>query len=532
MTGIFAKEDVDLVGCGQGFSFYFDLVEKEWAKEGRDAVHRICTLMRKMGVQSLLREELHIAGELQEEVDDVAKRSGGGIGATAVRFTFFRSLPASRKWYDVPAHDLLAYAVFVTLENAKGKVTYVYEAVIRPPGFSQASEWQSVTNYYVHCVREFELTLGTVGVSRPPLKLPGTFFCQQNGLTHVCAHAALRIALNSWPAYTGAKVTPRMINQVLGYDHSGSHSVPAGGLTSSEITKVVEARGFGAISAEFLLRPDIDYEAFVYPLIESGCPVILGVTGPGVAHVVAILGHTLNTDRWSEARHKYGVFPSSQYIPTSSWVDHFIASDDNFGAYVTLPTEGLRNILVPKHNPNLHAAVAVGLVPKGADYWGYIAEQVAARVANTLIEKTVLEPPNRWLTQLQAGLKVGTKIVCRTLLCDRERFCSHMAEVKDEQDNRLSPEEVERLRKALDERFWVTEITTTNLYTGNKHKLGDVVLKCKVDSAPRRAVPLLAWLPGVVWEELETNGMPVPWSLQGHIPLLRGVGEEMCHFDW
>jgi hypothetical protein len=448
----------------------------------------------------------------------------------------------------VPAQDLLGYAVFLTLDSGKAKLTYVYEAVIRSPGLLHGTDWQCVTNYYVHCVREFELTLGTAGASRPPLKFPGTFFCQQNGMTHVCAHAALRIALNSWPAYTGAKVTPRMINALLGYDHSGGHAVPDGGLTSREIQQVVEAQGFSAISAEFLERPDIDYESFVYPLIESGCPVILGITGPGVAHVVAILGHTLNTDRWSEARHEYGVFPSQKYIPTSSWVDHFIASDDNFGAYVTLPTEALRNVLVPKHNPNLHAAVAVGLVPKGAHYWGYIAEQVAARIANTLIEKTFLQPPNRWLAYLQridtdkqanTGEKVRlTKIVCRTLLCERDRYCRHMADAQDEKGNRLSAAEVESLRKALDDRFWVTEITTTNLYTGNKHKLGDVVLRSALhpksiqNPSESRAVPLFAWLPGVVWREPMVSSTPIPWSLQGHIPLLRGVGEDQCKFDW
>jgi hypothetical protein len=531
MTGIFAKEDSDLSSCAApGFSFYFDLLEKEWADDTRAVGHRICTLMRKMGAQSLLREELLIAGELKDELEDIAKETGKDVGGQATRFTFFRSLPASKKWYDVPPNDVLGYAVFLTIEvHGKKKKTYVYEAVIRPPGLLHGSDWQSVTNYYVHCVRPFELVLGTGTTSRAPLKFPGTFFCQQNGLTHVCAHAALRIALNSWPAYNGPKVTPRMINKILEDHPSGPSTALDSGLTSKQIQTVVEEYGFSVICAEFLERPEIEYEGFVYSLIESGCPVILGITRPGVAHVVAILGHTLNTDRWSEAHHQYGLFPPLSYIPTSSWVDHFITSDDNFGAYVTLPTETLRNVLVPKHNPNLHAAIAVGLVPKGAEFWGYFAEQIAVRRAKTLIEKTILDPPNRWLQHLQTHLP---KIVCRTLLCDKERYCKHMASVKDESGHSLSSLDLDRLDKALDEHFWVTEITTTNLYTGNKHKLGDVILRSTVNPSAPQPVVLFAWLPGSAWDEPSTKNIPKLWSFEGHIPLLRGVEEDLCKFDW
>src|SRR5262249_11744473 len=151
------------------------------------------------------------------------------------------------------------------------------------------------------------------------------------------------------------------------------------GLTAEQIVKMVQFVGWKEHVAQFYLNPAIDYEAFIYPIIESGCPTILGVHNARTAHVLAVLGHTWNSDRWSpEENQGYGSFPINPYLSSSAWVDHFIVSDDNFGMYSTLPTEGIRNILVPKHNPNLHAALAIGMMPAGVDISGYGAEQKAA----------------------------------------------------------------------------------------------------------------------------------------------------------
>ena len=253
--------------------------------------------MRKMGVASLLREELTLSDELNEERDAYAIRIDSGItaDARAVRFTFFRKMPTSGEWKELGNEDIMGYAVILTL-TAKGSTrSYVYEAVVRPPSLYIEGKWRTVSNYYVHCSKVFETTIGTTS-SQKQFKFPGTFFCQQNGLTHVCAHAALRIALNNWPTYIGNKITSKIINDALDIDHTAGKQIPDGGLSAPDMRGVVQKLGHQVFTAEFITNPGIDYDEFVYPLIESSCPVVLGIVKPDIAHVVAVLGHTLNSD--------------------------------------------------------------------------------------------------------------------------------------------------------------------------------------------------------------------------------------------
>src|ERR1039457_2541055 len=107
MDGAFASSESKLVDCRKNFSFYFDLIEKELV--GSNApIHRICTLMRKMRVEALLREELTLSKELNEERDAYAIRIDSAINtnARAVRFTFFRRMPASGDWKELGDDDI------------------------------------------------------------------------------------------------------------------------------------------------------------------------------------------------------------------------------------------------------------------------------------------------------------------------------------------------------------------------------------------------------------------------------------------
>jgi hypothetical protein len=544
MHGAFASAETNLVDCRKNYSFYFDLNEKELVSPN-PPLHRICTLMRKMGVEALLREELVLSNELNEERDAYAIRIGSAINtsARAVRFTFFRRMPASGDWKELCDDDIMGYAVILTLKSKGDIRSYVYEAVVRPPSLYIAGKWRTVSNYYVHCSKVFETTVGTISSQRKFTFL-GTFFCQQNGLTHICAHAALRIALNNWPTYVGKKITSKIINDALGIDHTADKQIPDGGLNAQDIQRVVQKLGHQVFTAEFIDNPGVDYDEFVYPLIESSCPVVLGIVKkPDIAHVVAVLGHTLNSDRWADARHTYGAFPRYPYIPTASWVDHFIFSDDNFGMYMTLPTEGIRNLLVPKHNPNLHAAIAVGLTPLAGKISGYLAEQMAATIGNNIIISTVAAPSNRWLTHLQIrdsprnGIGDGqliNPIVCRTLMCAKTQYVALMTQAVDERNYKLNPGEIELLNKTLPDRFWVTEITIANLYSGNKRKLGDIITIINPTDPEWNAQEynIFAWLTGICWHGPRLKNGPVNWSIKGHIPLIRGIPLQECENEW
>lgn len=505
--------------------------------------------MRKMRAQWVVREDLAPDQELLDEQEAVMIRTGGSVELKAVRLTFFRDALEQASWREL--NEPLGYVVLVGMKLPNSsRVCFILESVIRVPTIwmqesANGCRCEPVTNYYVHCCREFETVVGTAAEHRR-FKVVGSFFCQQNDLTHVCAHAALRMGINSSPAHVGAKLTNRRINELLDIDHKAKHvgkydaqpgkhgtQPQSKGLTTEQIVRVVREMGWEAQVAEFNSNPAIDYEDYIYPVMESGCPVILGIHGQSTAHVLAVLGHTLNSDRWSpEARHGYGAFPIAPYISTSAWADHFIVSDDNFGMYVTVPTESIRNILVPKFNPNLHASLAIGLVPKGVTTAGYAVEQSAASVATKLIELIDPTPANRWLKLLK---EPEQKIVCRTLLVEKASYIKSMKEAEDEQKRRLTDAELSLLEGLVPERAWLTELSVPNLYTGNKRKLGDIVT---IASAPEEQflkgnnVRPLCWLPGFLLTTQPGSQVSQGWSLFGHVPLFRGACQAPRTLEW
>ncbi len=541
MKDTFSPTEPALIDCRPGFSFFYDLIRKECNGLSPAPLHRICTLMRKMGAQCFLREELVPNQEISDEQQAATVRTGGNVGLKAVRLTFFRDIGTWRE-----LNEVLGYVVLMGLTLPSGPPKYfILESVIRVPTVWIPTEGGKqraypVTNYYVHCCREFETVVGTAKENRK-LKIVGSFFCQQNDLTHVCAHAALRMGVNSSPAFTGAKLTNGTINALLGIDHSQAKQVGkfgnqshSQGLETEQILQVVKSMGWEAHVADFYSNPAIDYEDYIYPVIESGCPVIVGVHRPGTAHVLAVVGHTLNSDRWTpEARHGYGAFPISPYISTSAWADHFIVGDDNFGMYVTLPSESIRNMLVPKYNPNLHASLAIGLVPSDVNVTGYYVEQSAASLATKIIEHTNPTASNRWFHLLKETRQRESvqRLVCRTLLLDKAHYVEFMKNAEDDQKRKLNAAEVQILESILPNRFWVTEITVPNLYTGNKRKLGDIVTFAKISQQQftNNAITVLCWFPGFL---LASPTGAQGWSLFGHIPLLRSPSQSATTLEW
>jgi hypothetical protein len=535
-----SKTEPAVVNCRSPFSLFFDLIRRECENSGNAPFHRICTLMRKMGVQCFVREDLELNDELREEQSSAEARTGGKVQLQARRFTFFRNVQETENWQDLSASECLGYAVLVTLTLPDTtKRCYVLESVVQVPSIwvpshNSALTPQDVTNYYVHCCRQFETVIGTRGRCLN-LQLTGSFFCQQNDLTHVCAHAALRMGINSSPAYAGAKLTNKDINDNLGIDHSNAQGKRVGkygtetgfGLETTHIDTIVRTIGWRSHIAEFDSKTEIAYADFIYPIIESGCPTILGVHSPKTGHVLSVLGHTLNTDRWSpEARQSYGLFPDAPHISTTAWTDHLIVSDDNYGMYSTFPTE----TIVPKNNPNLYAVLAIGLMPTDVTISGYGAEQSAAGWATKLIHLTKPVEGNRWFRMLQN--EPNQKLVCRTLLSEKKDYISFLGSVIDSQGNKVSPAEIAALQNSLPDRFWVTEISVPNLYTGNKRKLGDILTPAKGTEQEflTGAMSVGFWLPGLFW----CQGQPEPtgWSLMGHVPILRGASQNRKILEW
>jgi len=430
----------------------------------------------------------------------------------------------------------LAYAVIVTLlfpDNSR--ISYLLEAVVRPPSVVVPMDDElfikPITNYYVHNINKFETTIGAENDSKT-LTLTGSFFSQQNRRTSVCAHAALRMAINSSPIINVPKVTNKYINDVLKIDYEqigeklGEKS--GWGLNSEQIETVIAELGYDVHSINFLENTGVEYDHFLYPALESCCPTILGIQGLDTntskmtSHVVAVLGHTINSDRWSpEAHSGYGNYPIQPYISSARWCDHYIISDDNYGMYSTLPSDLLRNFVVPTKNPYLHAAMAITIIPKGVTIHGYFAEQSATKVAKVLINGGNQVCDNPWLKRMQ-----GNDLVCRTLLQTKEQYLNFIKK----QEIMLS-ENQQNCFDELPDYLWVSEISLPNVYTGNKHKLGDVVI-CANATAEEHVDGkslALAWFPGFI--QLGNKPFLEHWGIDTHIPLIRNA-EDTPFLEW
>jgi len=336
----------------------------------------------------------------------------------------------------------------------------------------------------------------------------------------VCAHACIRMAMNSSPSINQGKLTNKEINDFLGIS---DYKINGRGLSQQQIIEVVKQKGCKCHSANFLKETDVEYDHFMYPSLESCFPTILGIEywdkgkQKVVGHVVTVVGHTINSDRWEpEAERGYGSYPLKPYIPTAEWCDHYIISDDNYGMYSTLPSDAVRNFLVPTKNPNRHVSMAVSIVPAKVSLAGYIAEQIAVDRATQLINRVGLETPNRWHDRLK-----GRNLVCRTLLQTKSEYVNFIREYVTS----LTPEQQTCL-DSLSDHVWVSEISLPHVYTANKHKLGDVVLRADAN-IPEQSLAL-AWFPGFI--NIGSRPNISTWGITTHVPLIRNTEDSLL--EW
>jgi hypothetical protein len=504
-----------------------------------------------MQARSFVTEKLLPNSELREEQSMATKRCGDQVEiSAATRLTFFASLPESGSWRDVnelPEDHLLGYAVIVTLRLPNNQLrTFLLEAVTRGHIVSIKPVEHvfifEVPKSYIHNLRIHKTCLGTSSDNRT-LKISGTFFTQQNDLTSVCAHAALRMAVNSShflqkkleKKIGGDKLTNKHINDILKLDFSGpkksvghykGDSIDGErkvGLKAYEIEKVIVELGARLSIINFIEDSRVEYDGVLYPVTESGYPAILEIQGWDImnredfAHALAVAGHTLNTDRWEpEAKYGYGNYPIRPYIPVSEWVCHYIMSDDNYGMDVALPSAMVRNDIVPVKNPKLHVTRVLSILPKAVHLTGHRAESFAMKIASQLITKTkIAKPKSYWLEKLKKRHE-HNGLVCRTILLTAKQYRSYIKEITKRELLRPTEDQLERLKR-LPRYIWVTEISIPNLYTGNKTKLGDVLINASSE-IDEDDFFVLGWFPGFARFGLDSDNEH--WYVRSHVPLI------------
>lgn len=417
------------------------------------ALHRLFSLMRKMGAKALVTEQLRgDQPELKEETEAISKYAPSCVdSASWWRLSFFSSSFASRAEIPFqPFDSLLAYAVILKFKAPDDtNKCILWESVVRVP---------CLLNNYIHCAGFFQ-TL----VAGHRFEIYGSFFCQQNGYSTCCVHAALRMLLSNYAWPIPQRISYEDINKRLGYDHA-TKPVPAGGLKDEDIYRALVS--FAGISADGI---DVSGEDlltdYIYSYVESGIPVLFLFSVPNSpGHIVPLIGHTLNTDIWVS----WPYFANYAAVKNTGWVDHCIVNDDNLGMYLCLPQEFLK--------PENCYAIAIGpekvaLRPRFADL-----------TAKLLLENTLMKiPPDAdlsyWLKEVVAATRAqGASVVLRTFLISKSSYLTHLAGMRDNDGEGLVTVHLEAMSSRLPESFWISELTLPDLYTANRHKVGEVLI--------------------------------------------------------
>jgi len=521
-----------------GLSFY-EIVD---TLAGGYALHGLLSFMRKWSLHAALKTELAesrtTAPELlldsellpTTEADKaysaaLQDRVGAPVTVKPIRLSFFAYPYREHMTVDlVPEEALLGTAVVNMIAWPGHELSVVSDCVVRCP---------SLLNNYVHLRREFARE-----IRGRTFSIRGTYFCQQDGLLGVCAHAAARMYLGNHPRGPEHPPSCQQINKDilnlssdrirrLGTDAEG------GGLTASELVQVLKSFGLNAFIHDYSDEPERDYAADVYSAVESQAPALLAFRTNRAHHVVTVVGHTLNTDLWlPQVQLEYFEEEDGLHHHDSHmWVEDYIVHDDNFGMLQSLPAHCLESSPVASTGTEKLALGMLGISGKAlaciSDKYGNVDGKNAETLALDILYGVVpllsaSGEQAQWFRRLKDAVTTLRKgPVLRTFQASKADYVGHLHLIRDRHGVALEPPVIELAENSLPDRFWITEFTLPDLYTANKNKLGEVLCSAEEAGAPEPSggTPrfLLLRLPGSL---TAAGPVSLPTDLRGHVRIL------------
>lgn len=458
--------------CRLPFSFYFDLIADCWlsppASSNNLTLHRICTLARKQGARFVVCEDALGRADVREDVDALNAHYGGNGRASAIQLSFFASDISPETINGVDPAALIATAVIVNFAPSTDfQHSYIFESIMVPPHqVDGAGARKQLLNNYMTREAEFERS-----VRGRTFKLKGFYYCQQNGLVHVCAHACLRMALNSTDGVS-APVSNGEINKLL------SLTPPLTGLSLGNIVSVIKTRtGIDPVIADCSNLSPTDYLSVLTSYLESGFVVLfVFTTSNQMEHVVTAFGHTRNSDEWHpQAIPGYSGPKTAPFYPSSAWVDHFLIHDDNLGPYYTLSSRAF------EVDPSIKAHWIIGIHPHQAQILPSYAESLSAIMLRRNIPAVKQLGSGKWFGYLSSQ---PWTFVMRPILIDRQTYKEHLRTAVAHDQTAMTDQELSLL-DALPEWFWMVEFSLPALFTGNRSKLGELLIRTDVSNGAK-----------------------------------------------
>ncbi|OYW73775.1 MAG: hypothetical protein B7Z37_20300 [Verrucomicrobia bacterium 12-59-8] len=520
------------IQVGRGFSF-FDFREDTFDHE-MDPLGRLLSQVRRLEAGTMYLEKLSAAdsADMREENEDLGTRYGRGTQVTSeiVRMAFFR--PWGLKLEEMREEDFLGYIIVKTdFRNGTLSGRRVYESVLKS------------SRPHNNFVRRAPVWRCLVQGRR--FKIQGFLYAQQNSLTNVCAHVALRTCAAVF--HPEGDMTYREINRILGIDHKKNwvgaslrKGGPARGLGSDQMVAVMNEAGARCIDVDYDMKwspKQVIYQRYVYGSIESGYPAMLvfDTAEEGVGHTVPVFGHTMNQDLWvPNAEQYFRAGPKTRYLPSDLWLASFIVHDDNWGSNFCCPKHFLKPLphtdsgdrdnnrqSAPNHE---WLARVIATLPAAVKLSPLRAEALGAECLFAMFDQ-LPDDGNKWRARLQRYADPAKgMVVMRTLLISADEYAEHLRGLRGWKGARIPNRAIDHIQELLgrDELFWMVEFSVPELFSANLRKLGEVILrssKARENSSQNYMDFLLSVrLPGwivLAHDLLEFDYIPAP--IQSHV---------------
>ena len=471
-------------GVQEGFSNFLFIDQRY---RSSNILRRIFSLARKLGFNSLLIERIDPSEcDLLVEEDTALKlRQPDFQGSEVHRFSFF----SCRKDSIAKPEDFLGYAVFKSdlFSGLPRPKDHVYEAVL-PPYRTQKQ------NNFIHCSRLYQVntTAGTFPVH-------GVIFAQQNDMTFVCAHAALRTALASILPH--ADITYGALNGMIGVDHTTRMVGASRGLGPQDIESILTLLNIDFEKLVHEPRNNLnlpnEFQRDLYGYIESGFPALVGFethdpnagSHGGPRHIIPVIGHTFNEDTWvADAQRDY-FGGNLLFSPSENWLSTYVVHDDNYGPYYCAPRHFLKKD---------DFRIMFGLKRHSTECSAVEAEALGLTYAS-IIASSIPKTGNDWYDRFAVYVRCGW-LVLRTLLVKKAEYLGHLGLIQARDGTKLPADLIGKFDQRLPDYFWLIEASAPELFSSSRRKFGEILLSSQT-SVPKPldlSLLLAARLPGLI----------------------------------
>lgn len=432
-------------------------------------------------------------------------------------------------------------------------VDFVYEAVLRfPAGQAEMTEPSGLPNNYYHVFSDILFY-----ICNKKFSLLASYFCQSDGVEAVCAQASLRMALfhselrlTDIPSYRTMNNIVKRQRRKIPWLASKTFN-PFEGYYITDFETLLKSQNMKPLILECRKNPTVSPYEWAYLLVESGIPTLI-VFSPSLKqakqrrslHVIPVVGHTTNYDEWLPPAHSFykhfegfSIFEQCRtFLPSSSWVSHLIVQDDLLGPYHCLGERDLITTRGWRKRALLKSRIeyVIGMVPtkSGFSISPYSAQWYAAHCFKRNWHRYLDFLPQPWqrrFKQREGPLANHKTLVLRTQLIGREDYLKHLTESRDycQVKAKLSSAVQKKLLRKLPKKFWMSEFTCPQIYTVNRAKFGEVLIKFAPSKQEQNAFgktkvsPIYLGLRFINHLRLEQRPIEVALGFKSHIGLFR-----------